>query len=198
MKNDALRAVGAGRAGGRRSVMPRLNLTLRVGLVMASMVVASFAAVDLESRAQELTGAAVSMARVAIAGRNFDLELAVDRPTRQRGLGGRNFIAPYGGMLFAWAKPRDLAMVMRDCSIPIDVAFLDEQGRVVSLHAMNPEPPRRDDETPFAYESRLPAYSSEKPAKFAAEFAGGRLDELGVRAGDRFVADWQELAARAR
>ena len=136
--------------------------------------------------------------QVAIAGRIFDLEIALDRLSRHRGLGGRSAIAPYGGMLFSWKQPRQLSMVMRDCAIPIDVAFLDSRGRVVALHAMTPESPRGEDETPFVYESRLRVYSSGKPAQHAVELSGGRLEELGVGIGDQFVADWVVLAARVR
>ena len=33
-------------------------------------------------------------------------------------------------------------MVMRDCRVAIDVAFLDGAGRVVAIHEMPVEPPR--------------------------------------------------------
>jgi uncharacterized membrane protein (UPF0127 family) len=89
-------------------------------------------------------------------------------------------------------------MVMRDCPAPIDVAFLDAQGRVVALHSMPAEPPRRPDESPFDYERRLPAYPSRAPAQFAIELAGGRLAQLGVGVGAQLAFDTQALAARAR
>ena len=130
---------------------------------------------------------------VAIAGRMFTLEVAGDQRTQTRGLGGRTFIDAHGGMLFAYRKSRELAMVMRDCPIAIDVAFLDEEGRVLALHAMRPELPRQPSESHFQYEARLPAYSSGAPARFAVEVAGGRLLELGVAVGDRLVAPWRKI-----
>lgn len=135
---------------------------------------------------------------IAIAGRIFQLEFALGPRAQHRGLGGRSFIEPYGGMLFAYPSARPLAMVMRDCPIPIDVAFLSEAGRVVALHAMEPEYPRGETETPAHYESRLPSYSSREPARFAVELAGGRLAKLGVKIGDPFVADWSALASQVR
>ena len=89
-------------------------------------------------------------------------------------------------------------MVMRDCPAPIDVAFLDDGGRIVALHEMNPEVPRHADESPTVYERRLRQYPSGAPVRFAIETAGGRFAELGVGVGDRVVFDGRALAARAR
>jgi uncharacterized membrane protein (UPF0127 family) len=137
---------------------------------------------------------------VELAGEPFELELALDGPTRFKGLSGRSSIEPNGGMLFANTVERPQAMVMRDCPIPIDVAFLDFSGEVVAIHEMRPELPRRPGESPRDYESRLRIYSSGVPAGFAIEVAGGRLDEIGLEVGDRAVFDIArtlDLARRA-
>jgi uncharacterized membrane protein (UPF0127 family) len=88
-------------------------------------------------------------------------------------------------MLFPFGGPRLTAFVMRDCPIAIDVAFLDAEGRVISVHEMQPEPPRKPGESMNEYESRLRTYPSGLPAWFAFETAGGRLRALGVHGGDR-------------
>lgn len=137
-------------------------------------------------------------ARVELAGEVFDLELALDAPTRFRGLGGRSAVARDGGMLFVYRRAQPLSVVMRDCPIPLDVAFLDARGVVLAVHAMQPEPPRRPDETPLRYEARLPRYESGRPAQFILETVGGRLAELGVRPGDRAQLDAAGLVMRAR
>jgi len=126
---------------------------------------------------------------VEIAGEPFELELALDAATRYQGLSGRLAIEPNGGMLFVNTVERSLAMVMRDCPIPIDVAFLDFSGEVVAIHAMRPELPHRPGESQREYESRLLVYRSGAPAGFAIETAGGRLDEVGLEVGDRVVFD---------
>jgi hypothetical protein len=138
------------------------------------------------------------VAFVTLGGESFALELALDPQARQRGLSGRSEIPRNGGMLFVLPRPQPFAMVMRDCPVPIDVAFLDSDGRVVALHEMSVEPPRRADETPLAYEARLPFYPSGAPVHFAIETAGGRLRELGVGVGTRISFDAKGLAARAR
>jgi len=135
---------------------------------------------------------------IEIAGEPFELELALDPAAQYRGLSGRLSIARNGGMLFVNPVSRPQAMVMRDCPIAIDVAFLDLGGRVVAIHEMQPEPPRRSDEGSAAYEARLPAYQSGSPAGFAIETAGGRFSELGLQLGDRVVFDVASLLDRAR
>lgn len=135
---------------------------------------------------------------VRIAGELFQLEPALDPATRRRGLGGRRAIPDDGGMLFALPAPRIQAFVMRDCHVPIDVAFLDAGGRVVAIHAMRVEPPRRPGETASAYEARLRTYPSLRPAQFAVETAGGRLAEVGLVVGQRVFFDREAIARRAR
>jgi uncharacterized membrane protein (UPF0127 family) len=126
---------------------------------------------------------------VVVHGERLVVEVARTPSEQYRGLGGRTHIDPKGGMLFPFGAPRVTAFVMRDCPVPIDVAFLDAGGRVIAVHEMQPEPPRRTDESPVEYESRLRAYPSGLPAWFALETAGGRLRELGLRGGDTVQLD---------
>jgi hypothetical protein len=135
---------------------------------------------------------------VVVAGETFEVEVAADPQSRTRGLSGRSTIPPNGGMLFVLPRPGLLSMVMRDCPNPIDVAFVDAMGRVVAIHAMPPEPPRRPDESPFRYEQRLPAYASGVPVQFALETAGGRLAQLNLQVGDRLHFAARELIERAQ
>lgn len=123
------------------------------------------------------------VAGIDLGGVRFAAELAVDPGTQHRGLSGRDQIDPLGGMLFAYPSPRAMQFVMRDCLVPIDIAFLDTAGRVVALHEMKVETPRQPWETPRQYEARLPRYQSPPEAHFALEVAGGRFAELGVGVG---------------
>ena len=136
--------------------------------------------------------------RVVVAGETLQVEIAADPRARTRGLSGRASIPRNGGMLFVLPRPQPMSMVMRDCPNAIDVAFIDPMGRVVAIHEMPPEPPRRSGESPFQYEQRLPEYASDAPVSFALETAGGRLAELGLAIGDRLHFPAQELIARAQ
>jgi uncharacterized membrane protein (UPF0127 family) len=178
----------------------------RIAFARAALLL-GFAALACREPAQQPPAAAKSAPASAaageviflsIGGETWTLELALDPATRQRGLSGRPGVPPRSGMLFAFPSARPLAMVMRDCPEPIDVAFLDTQGRVVAIHTMPPEPPRRPDEGVFAYEQRLPQYGSEVPAQFAIELAGGSFARQGISVGDSLRFDGPALARRAR
>lgn len=138
------------------------------------------------------------VAAVEIAGRSFFLETAVDNETRIRGLSGRTHIEEDGGMLFVFPRPAQLNFVMRDCPIPIDIMYLDPAGRVVAMHEMVPEEPRRPEESEQEYERRLKLYPSRYSAQFVIELRGGMLDELGVKEGDKVTLDIAGLKNRAK
>jgi uncharacterized membrane protein (UPF0127 family) len=140
----------------------------------------------------------VETVKVGVGHETFEVELAMDPATRFRGLSGRDVIPRNGGMLFVNPAPGPMSMVMRDCPGPIDVAFADAMGRVVAIHTMQPEPPRRAGESNFDYERRLPEYPSGAPVQFALETAGGRLAEVGLRVGDRLHFPARELVERVR
>lgn len=153
---------------------------------------------------QQKSSAASNVESVKISGETFHLELALDQPTRFRGLSGRTHIEEDGGMLFVFPRASVQAFVMRDCLVPIDIIFLDPAGRIVAMHEMPVEEPRRDDEpettNPLAdkYEQRLKRYSSKFPAQFVIELAGGSLDRLDLEEGDLIKLDVEGLKARAR
>ncbi|MEO1008859.1 MAG: DUF192 domain-containing protein [Planctomycetota bacterium] len=134
---------------------------------------------------------------VRIKGEVFFLEIAADDPTRVRGLSGRELIEEDGGMLFVFPRPRPLSFVMRDCLVPIDIAFLDQFGTVTATHEM-PIQPRNEGESDAEYERRLTQYSSRAAALFAIELRSGKLAELGVEPGDRIELDAERLQRMAR
>lgn len=136
--------------------------------------------------------------KVVISGETFHLEPALDDATRFLGLGGRKEIAKDGGMLFVFPYAARQSFVMRDCPIPIDIAYLDPAGRVVRIHEMVPEDPQKPGESDYDYNERLHRYDSRFPAQFVVEVAGGRLREIGLGEGDLVKFDVQGLKARAR
>jgi hypothetical protein len=147
-------------------------------------------------------------ARVKIGGSSFLLELALDNAKRFRGLSERTYIAPDGGMLFVFPEPvpGSNGFVMRDCPIPIDIIYLNGSGRVVSMHAMLPEPPRdpaKGEGTPqdpnnATYNARLKQYTAKGPYQFVIELAGGKLQTLSVKEGDLIEFDRAAVLKRAR
>lgn len=135
---------------------------------------------------------------VVIAGQTFKLEVAADPPARARGLMGRPEIAEHGGMLFVFPQEGYRSFWMKDCIIDIDIAFLDRRGRIVSVHHMKAEPPKRAVETETQYHARLPGYPSRRPAQFAIELRSGSLDRLKLEPGQVIALDLPKLRKLAR
>jgi len=127
---------------------------------------------------------------VTIKGEAFELELALDDATRLQGLSDRPSIADDGGMLFVFSEEKNLAFVMRRCLVPIDIAYLNAQGEVIWMHAMQVE------EDPDAPDNRLKQYSSHYPAQFAIELKEGTIRRLGLRQEDRIDLPFEELKRR--
>jgi len=129
---------------------------------------------------------------VTIKGEVFHLELALDDASRLQGLSDRASIADDGGMLFVFSDEQNRAFVMRRCLVPIDIAFLDAQGQVVWMYAMQVE----DD--PDVPDNRLKPYISHYPAQFAIELKEGSIGRLGLRQEDRIDLPLEELKRRCR
>lgn len=129
--------------------------------------------------------------RVTIAGRAFELELALNSDTRYRGLSDRAHIPEDGGMLFVFPEPGLLSFVMRDCLVPIDLIYLDANGRIMNMHAMEVEPYGRSN-------FLLKPYRSAGHAQFAVELAGGTIDQLGIEPGQSIDLPLEALKQQAR
>jgi hypothetical protein len=135
---------------------------------------------------------------IKIGEETFRLEVAADPESRQKGLMGRKKVEVAGGMLFVFPDDRIHSFWMANCLVDIDLAFIDRQGRIVRLHKMKAEPPRREGESEGMYEARLKRYSSVRPARFAIELRAGSIDRLELEAGRRLELDVDRLARLAR
>ncbi|MCE5278718.1 MAG: DUF192 domain-containing protein [Planctomycetaceae bacterium] len=111
----------------------------------------------------------------SVNGHTWHLELARTYEQRYQGLSGRTSLSDDAGMLFIYENPQVLEFCMRGCFIDLDIAFLDEQGVVVSMHTMKAEPDRV---------GRV-AYSSGQPAQYALEVAAGSLARHNVAVGQQ-------------
>lgn len=147
---------------------------------------------------EDIPEAREGLVTVQMAGATFFLEPAIDDTKRIPGLGGREHIDTDGGMIFAFPNLAERSFIMRNCPIRIDIAYVSDTGRIVTMYAMEPETPKSQDEGDWDYETRLRRYSSRFPVRFVLEFSGGRLEELGVSVGDEVRFDMDSLKRRAR
>lgn len=100
-----------------------------------------------------------------------EAEVADDDAERQRGLMERTALAEDAGMLFVFGRERPLSFWMKNTLIPLSVAYIDSEGRIVDIQDMQPL-----DETP---------HPSAEPAQYALEVNQGFFEERGIEAGDR-------------
>lgn len=99
-------------------------------------------------------------------------EIADDTNEMTRGLMGRTALAEDAGMLFVYPEEQDLSFWMKDTLIPLSIAFMDSEGRIVDIQDMK------------ALDDELPHYTSAEPAQYALEVNEGFFDERGVEVGD--------------
>lgn len=65
-------------------------------------------------------------------------EIAATPAARALGLMFRQTLAPAQGMLFVYPKVQPICMWMRNTRVPLAVAFLDGQGRILNIERMQP------------------------------------------------------------
>lgn len=105
---------------------------------------------------------------------SFMVEIADSDMEREYGLMCRKSLAADRGMLFLFSRAAPQMFWMRNTLIPLDIVYIGENGRVVSI-SRNVQP---------LDESGAP---SAGPAKFVLELAGGRAAQIGLLPGDRVL-----------
>jgi uncharacterized protein len=185
--------------------MAHWRIVLILALVIAAITLLAWGVASRSTGGRPSPGnAAVARKteRVVIGGHAFDLELAVDARSRERGLMERASVDEHGGMLFVF--PNNLvqrqSFWMKNCLVDIDIIYLDPRGKVTATHRMKAEALKRADETDAAYEARLGqrTYPSGYPAQFAIELKAGWLDQLNLKVEDQVALDLDRLKAMAR
>jgi hypothetical protein len=96
-------------------------------------------------------------------------EIAATDETRQIGLMHRFSLPPDHGMLFVHDAPRMLSFWMRNTYVPLSIAFIDTQGRIINIEDMAPH----DERTKW----------STAPALYALEMKKGWFAQKGIGPG---------------
>ena len=108
---------------------------------------------------------------LSIAGHPVIAEVANTPEAREQGLMYRKHLRGNHGMLFVYPQPGVHGMWMKNTSVPLSVAFLDEQGVIINITDM----------IPFSEEQRHAA----APAKFALEMPIGWFSKREIKSGTK-------------
>jgi hypothetical protein len=109
---------------------------------------------------------------LSIAGKQIQAELAMDDPSRQRGLMYRKSMPEDQGMLFIYPRAQKLQFWMRNTSIPLSIAFIDDEGKILQIEDLRPHDERR--------------VGSKDEVRFALETNRGWFDKNGLKPGSTF------------
>lgn len=108
---------------------------------------------------------------LTIDGQAFTVEVASTPETRETGLMNRFSLRQDHGMLFVFESPQPLAFWMKNTYIPLSIAFVDGNGRILNIEDMRPQ----DEST----------HLSKGEALYAIEMRQGWFASKGIAAGDR-------------
>jgi len=102
---------------------------------------------------------------------HFAVEVAKTPEQMEQGLMFRRDMAPDSGMLFEYPAPTVATMWMRNTLIPLDMLFVDAQGRIINIHER-------------AVPLSLEVISAAAPVRAVIELNGGTASRLGIAPGD--------------
>jgi uncharacterized protein len=104
------------------------------------------------------------------------LEVAADPVTRARGLMGRREVPAGAGMVFLYPSDVAESYWMKDTLVPLSIAYVAGDGRVVSVAEMTP-----------CKADPCPSYAPAGPYRYAVELAAGAFRAAGVGPGAKVV-----------
>jgi uncharacterized membrane protein (UPF0127 family) len=97
-------------------------------------------------------------------------EIARSDEERSQGLMNRKNLSDGKGMLFVFEKDQILSFWMKNTLIPLSIAFISAEGRILEIHDMEPG-------------NIKPLYSS-RSARYALETPRSWFSRVGVSVGD--------------
>jgi len=112
----------------------------------------------------------------------IEAEVASTPADRATGLMNRPAMPTHRGMLFVFAEAGVQCFWMKNTLIPLSIAFLDDDGRIVQIADMRPQ--------------SLDNHCSVKPVRFALEMNAGWFRSRGLSAGARINGIGKAAAGR--
>ena len=119
-----------------------------------------------------LAGCSAKLERVpvTVGSAVFTVEVARTDAQRERGLMRRRSLGSREGMLFVFEADQRLKFWMKDTWVPLSIAFLSSEGRILQIEDMEP--------------LSLKSIRSRLSARYALELPRGAFAEVGASEGD--------------
>lgn len=160
----ALAAVAAGCSGGSSGGRPT---------PAASSPTRSPSPRAVANPAQALPVGMLSIDRAGRTERSLSVQIAATDQSRDTGLMGITSLPENLGMAFVFDGPTRVSFWMQDTLIPLDIAFWDATGRIITVYTMVP-----------CTTSSCPLYSPSGAYVGAVEMGAGLLKQSGISLGD--------------
>jgi len=115
---------------------------------------------------------------VELAGKRYQVELALDDDTRARGLMFRDHMPEDWGMLFVHEQEAIQAYWMKNTKIALDILYFDSGRKLVS---------QQRDVPPCSAGDACPAYPSYRPSRYVLELNAGQAALIDLRNGEELI-----------
>ncbi|WP_310493113.1 DUF192 domain-containing protein [Dechloromonas sp.] len=99
----------------------------------------------------------------------IEAEVAANDQNRQVGLMNRKAMPTQRGMLFVFTQENTHCMWMRNTLLPLSVAFMDAEGKIINIEDMQPQ---TEDN-----------HCARRPARYALEMNHGWFTQRGIKPG---------------
>ena len=109
--------------------------------------------------------------KIKINKTNYEIELAQTISQKSKGLSGRKTLCKNCGMLFIFGFETNLPFWMKDTLIPLDMIWLDKNGKIVDIQTAN--------ET-----NSTKIYQNKTPAQYVLELNINDSQKLDLKIGD--------------
>lgn len=107
---------------------------------------------------------------ISVAGIELEVEVAITPEEQILGLMYRDTLGDNEGMLFVFPKEKQLSFWMKDTRIPLSIAFIKADGRIIQIESMRPY--------------SLDTHVSREKVSYALEMKSGWFKARNIKEGD--------------
>ena len=125
-------------------------------------------------REEVKTGIVFGEGEVLVGDKKIKAEFALTAPQKEQGLKYRRSLPLNRGRLFGYSSPVRSPFWMKDTHIPLSIAFINEEGRIISIQKMEPDNDQR-------------IYHPPEPFKYALEMNQGWFEKNNVGVGEKVI-----------